>query len=64
MNYGRVLCQGDPTLDDLREAVNTMEDAARTARRFLGGAHPLVANFEFALRNARNILVAHETLPA
>ena len=28
------------TLDDLREAVTTLEDAERTARRVLGGAHP------------------------
>ena len=29
------------TLDDLREAVNTLEDAGRIGRRVLGGAHPL-----------------------
>ena len=29
------------TLDDLREAVTTLEDTERTARRVLGGAHPL-----------------------
>ena len=29
------------TLDDLREAVTTLEDAERTARRVLGGAHPI-----------------------
>ena len=29
------------TLDDLREAVSTLEDAGRTARRVLGGSHPL-----------------------
>ena len=28
------------TLDDLREAVTTLEDAERIARRVLGGAHP------------------------
>ena len=28
------------TLDDLREAVATLEDTERTARRVLGGAHP------------------------
>ena len=28
------------TLDDLREAVNTLEELERTARRVLGGAHP------------------------
>ena len=30
------------TLDDLREAVTTLEKTERTARRVLGGAHPLV----------------------
>ena len=29
------------TLDDLREAVATLEDAEPTARRVLGSAHPL-----------------------
>ena len=28
------------TLDDLREAVTTLEETARTARRVLGGTHP------------------------
>ena len=28
------------TLDDLREAVTTLEDTERIARRVLGGAHP------------------------
>ena len=34
------------TLDDLREAVTTLEDTDRIARRVLGGAHPLAAAFE------------------
>jgi hypothetical protein len=39
--YGWALCD-DPaaTLEDLREAVTTLEDVERTARRVLGGAHP------------------------
>ena len=41
------------TLDDLREAVTTLEDAVRTARRLLGSAHPLIVNFERSLREAR-----------
>ena len=28
------------TLDDLRDAVTTLEDTARIARRVFGGAHP------------------------
>ena len=62
MNYGRALCQADgATLDDLREAVNTLEETERTARRVLGGAHPDVAVFEKSLQNARAVLRACET---
>ena len=49
------------TLDDLREAVETLEDAGRIARRVLGGAHPVAANIELHLRDARAILRARET---
>ena len=41
------------TLDDLREAVNTLEETERTARRVLGGAHPSTRNIEGGLRQAR-----------
>ena len=44
------------TLDDLREAVTTLEDTERTARRVFGGAHPITK----ALRNARAALRARE----
>ena len=43
----------DAVLDDLREAVTTLEAAERTARRVLGGAHPTTAQFEEALQDAR-----------
>ena len=43
----------DATLDDLREAVTTLEDTERTARRVFGGAHPLTAGIEASLHNAR-----------
>ena len=49
------------TLDDLREAVTTLEDTERTARRVLGGAHPVTSRIETALRNARAALRARET---
>ena len=52
------------TLDDLREAVTTLEETQRTARRVLGGAHPLVVGIEGELRNARAVLRARETPPA
>jgi hypothetical protein len=43
------------TLDDLREAVTTLEEIERTAQRVLGGAHPLVVHIEGVLHNARAI---------
>ena len=49
------------TLGDLREAVTTLEDTARIARRVLGGAHPLTAVIEDYLQDARTILCARET---
>ena len=60
--YARVLF-ADPraTLDDDREAVTTLEETARTARRLLGGAHPIVATIELQLRCAQAALRAHET---
>ena len=48
------------TLDDLREAAKMLEDAERTARRVLGGAHPLTAWIEEELRDARAALRARE----
>ena len=49
------------TVDDLREAVTTLEDAERIALRVLGGAHPLTGRFEFRLQEARAALAARET---
>ena len=62
--YAKALCW-DPaaTLDDLREAVTTLEDAGRTARRVLGGAHPITTGIERHLRQARAALRASETPP-
>ena len=40
----------DATLDDLREAVTTLEEIERTARRVMGGAHPLTEEIEDDLR--------------
>ena len=51
------------TLDDLHEAVMTLEETARTARRVLGGAHPLTAGIEDALQKARAARDAKETPP-
>jgi hypothetical protein len=49
------------TLDDLREAVTTLEDTERIARRVFGGAHPLTTDIERDLQNARAALRARET---
>ncbi len=48
------------TLDDLREAVIRLEDLERTARRVMGGAHPLATGIKTALRQVRAILSARE----
>ena len=49
------------TLDDLHEAVTTLEGAEQTARRVLGGAHPTKGGIEAALQDARAALRARET---
>ena len=49
------------TLDDLREAATTLEEAERTARRVLGGAHPVAGEIEENLLLARAALRARET---
>ncbi len=59
--YSLALCKNTgATLDDLREAVTTLEDTDRTARRVLGGAHPRTVNIERALQNVRAALAARE----
>jgi len=54
LNYARALYH-DPsvTLEDLREAVTTFEEMDRTARRVLGGAHPITGGIGRGLQNAR-----------
>ena len=44
---------GGATLNDLREAVATLEETERIARRVLGGAHPTTLGIERSLQNAR-----------
>ena len=60
--YAAVL-YNDPgaTLDDLREAATTLEDAERIARRVLGVAHPMTVGIGEALRAVRAALRARET---
>ena len=52
------------TLDELREAVTTLEDLELIARRVLGGSHPLTEGIEKALQNAQAALRASETPPS
>ena len=60
-DYARAIYNDpDATLDDLREAVETLEETERTARRVLGGAHPGVVNIERVLRRSREVLSARE----
>ena len=63
--YARTL-KRDPsaTLDDLREATTTLEETERTARRVLGGAHPITVGIELDLRYARAALRARERPPS
>ena len=49
------------TLDDVREAVTTLEDTARIRRRVLGGNHPVTTGTGDNLRYARAALRARET---
>ena len=59
--YAETLCEDSAaTLDDLREAVATLGDVERTARRVFGGAHPLTSAIEGDMQSARAALRARE----
>ena len=53
----------DATLNDVREAVTTLEETERIARRVLGGAHPQTTGIDEALKCTRAALRARETPP-
>ncbi len=59
--YASVL-YADPaaTLDDLREAVDKLEETTSTARRVFGNSHPLLGRNRRALQSARAALRARE----
>jgi hypothetical protein len=46
------------THDDLREAVNTLEETTQTVRRVFGGAHAFTKAIEHQLQDARDALYA------
>ena len=56
-NYAQSLYKDDvATLDDLREAVATLEEASPIARRVLGAAHPVARGIELSLAESRAAL--------
>ena len=60
-NYAEALYKDHgATLDDLREAVKTLVETERIARRVLGGSHPITKGIEYELRDARAALTARE----
>ena len=61
LNYAKAFYT-DPnaTLDDLREAVTTLEELETTARRVLGGSYPTTVTIEASLQDARAALRARD----
>ncbi len=59
--YSRALFM-DPgaTLGDLREAVTTLDDVERTARRVFGSTHPDITGIEDSHRKSQAALRARE----
>ena len=58
---GALYKKAGATLDDLNEAVTTLEDAARIARRVFGLANPLTMGIEHELQKSRTARDAYET---
>ena len=54
---------GGASLDEVREAVATLEDVERTARRIFGDSYPFVLEIESELRFVRSALRRCERLP-
>ena len=64
-NYAEAFFKDDgATLDNLREAVTTLEETRRVARRVLGGTNPITGEIEKNLLLARAALRARETPPS
>jgi hypothetical protein len=60
-NYAQSLYMDPATgLDGLHEALTTLEDLIRIARRVLGGEHPFTVEIEDSLRQVRAVLSARE----
>ena len=59
--YGEAIYEDSTaTLDDLREAVATLEDTIRSARRVFGNTNPLAQGMECYLDESRAALRARE----
>ena len=64
MNYARALyLNTGAALDDLREAVTTLEDTVRIARRVFGNSNPFTEGIQIEQHNARAVLRARESPP-
>ena len=61
--YAGTLSADGATLGDLREAVTTLEDTQRIARRVFGDAHPLTESIVWQLGQIRAALRARESPP-
>ena len=60
-NYATALwMDAKATLDDLREAVATLEDIIRIARRVFGGEHPHTNQMMIDLKKSRAVLLIRE----
>ena len=60
-HYARALYEDTgTTLDAVREAVTTLEESERTARRVFGGTHPLTVDIEHSLQTVRAVLADRE----
>ena len=57
---GALYADPNATLDNLREAVTTIEDLERITRRVLGGAHPIATGIQNVMQDARAALRARE----
>ena len=55
-----ILHNPSSTLDEIREAINTLEEMEPIARRTLGIAHPIAVNIQSELQKARALLRARE----
>ena len=59
--YAQTLYKDDgATLGDIREAVTTLEDTGRTARRVFGVTHPTATGIAYDLQKERAALAARE----